>query len=169
MDTHRLYVPDGARLIRSIRLTFCEVRQYRDRYAWTWTQFPDGSGYGATPDRNIETGYIYEDRARRVGCEDVDDFCFQHDFVHSFLSEKLNGRPSPVLWALAHKKVPVGTAPEESLVIHFQEFLNGVAPNDIMEGADESVDWYALRHEARSLIAKADDPVRDAAATVALR
>lgn len=168
-DVHRLYVPDGARLIRSIRLSFCEVRQYRDRYAWTWTEFADGSGYGATPDHNADTAYIYADRARRVGCGDVDDYCFQHEFVHSFLNEKLDGRASPVLWALAHKKTPVGTAAEESLVIHFQEFVNGVSPNDIMEGADEGVDWYALRDEARFLLLRADYPTRDPVAAAVLR
>jgi hypothetical protein len=158
-----------ATLIRSIPLSFCEVRQYRDQYLWTWTQFPDGSGYGATPDFSNEGATRYARRSARLGYDSVDQFCFVHEFCHSFLAQELWGSTSPVLWSLAHKRKPFGTAGEESVVLHFQEFMNGCLEDDVMEAADEDVDWYGLRAKALRLLAMTDDPLRDPAAVAALR
>jgi hypothetical protein len=168
-DCHRLPNPVKARLIRTVPLTFCTVSQYRDEYLWTWTQFPDGSGYGATPDLSEEGAARYARRAARLGYADVDEFCFVHEFCHSFLAQELWGSASLVLWPLAHKRRPVYTAGEESLVLHFQEFMNRCHKDDVMEAADENVDWYGLRAKALSLLALAADPIRDPAATEVLR
>jgi hypothetical protein len=168
-DCHRLPNPVKARLVRTVPLTFATVSQYRDAYLWTWTQFPDGSGYGATPDLSNEGAARYARRAARLGYASVDEFCFVHEFCHSFLAQELWGSASLVLWPLAHKRLPVYTAGEESLVLHFQEFMNRVSEDDVMEAADENVDWYGLRAKALSLLTLAADPVRDPAATTALR
>ena len=168
-DAHRLTTPVKAALVRSVRLIFCEVRQYRDDYLWTWTQFPDGSGYGSTPDFSKDGTARYARRSERLGYATVDDFCFAHDFCHSFLAQELWGSASLVLWPLAHKRRPVFTAGEESIVLHFQQFINGRSDDDVMEAVDEGIDWYRLRAKALLLLALADDPVRDPDATAALR
>lgn len=163
-DFHTLQQPVKAKLIRSVRLTFCTVSQYRDDHLWTWTQFPDGSGYGAIP----EFSEAYVSLARRLGYGySVDDYCFAHEFTHSFLEQELNGRASPVLWALAHKKRhPDHTVYEEALVLAFQGFMHG---GMTMEATAPDIDWYALRDKALRLLALADDPLRDPAAVAALR
>ena len=168
-DIHRLPNPAKATLIRSIPLSFCEVRQYRDAYLWTWTQFPDGSGYGATPDFSEEGASRYARRAARLGYDSVDEFCFVHEFTHSFLAQELWGSASLVLWPLAHKRKPTFTAGEESMVLHFQQFMNRCSDDDVMEAVDENIDWYGLRTKALRLLAMADDPLRDPAAVAALR
>ena len=124
------------------------MRQYRDTFLWTWTQFPDGTGWGGQPDFSDEWGGVYARRAKRLGYDSVDDYCFVHDFFHSFLAWKLKGRASPILWTYAHGKTPTDTAEEESLVIHFQEFVHGFREDDVMEAADPDIDWYGLRAEA---------------------
>lgn len=166
-DVHRLTAPVQAKLVRSAQLTFCEVRQYRDDYLWTWTQFPDGSGYGATPDHSDGGRAGYADLARRMGCGSVDEYCFVHEFTHSFIAQEVSGGPSPVLWALAHKRRhPDHTVYEEALVLNFQGFLHGGVP---MAAVAPDIDWWALRAKALRLLALADDPTRDPAATAALR
>lgn len=169
-DHHRLPNDVGAKLIRSIRMPFCEVRQYRDKFLWTWTEFPDGTGYGGTPDFSEEWGPVYARRAKRLGYDSVDEYCFVHDFFHSFLAWKLKGRASQILWRLAHGMPKHEDTPdEESLVIHFQEFVHGFREDDVMEAADPDIDWYGLRAEALRLLALAEDPVRDPVAAAALR
>ena len=168
-DVHRLTTPVQAKLVKTIRLTFCEVRQYRDKYLWAWTQFPDGSGYGAQPDLSEDGASRYARRAERLGYATVDDFCFVHEFSHSFIAQELWGSASLVLWPLAHKRRPVFTAGEESIVLHFQHVINGRSHDDLMEAVDEGIDWHGLRAKALRLLALADDPMRDPAATAALR
>ena len=168
-DVHRLPNPVRAKLVKSAPLTFCEVRQYRDDYLWSWTQFPDGSGYGATPDLSDEGAARYARRSERLGYATVDEFCFVHEFSHSFLAQELWGSASLVLWPLAHKRKPVFTAGEESIVLHFQQFLNRRSDDDVMEAVDEGIDWHGLRAKALRLLALANDPVRDQTAAAALR
>lgn len=164
---HKLPDPIKARLVRSVSLTFCEVRQYRDDYPWTWTQFPDGSGYGATPDFSATGAAAYADLARRLGYDSVDEYCFVHEFVHSFLEQEISGRASPVLWSLAHKRRhPDHTAYEEALVLSFQAFLHG---GQVMAAVAPDIDWHALRRKALTLLTIAEDPVRDPAAAALLR
>jgi hypothetical protein len=166
-DFHVLPDPVRAKLVKSVRLTFCEVRQYRDDHLWTWTQFPDGAGYGATPDFSDGGAEQYAKLARRLGYDTVDDYCFVHEFCHSYLEQELAGRASPVLWALAHKRRhPDHTVWEEALVLAFQRFMHG---NDYMHATAPDIDWFAIRSKALRLLALAEDPVRDPAAAAALR
>lgn len=128
---------------RVIRLTFCELRLFRD---WCWTEFPDGSGYGAFPDAGVE----YRRLAKRLGYADSMSYCFEHEFAHSFLAQELQGAASPVLWALAHgRRAPDITAHEEALVQAFQAFLRGRLP---MTAVSPEVDWCALRDKAARLL-----------------
>lgn len=166
-EFHRLPNPVKARLVRTVPLTFATVSQYRDDYLWTWTQFPDGSGYGAQPDYSDEGAARYADLARRLGYDTVDEYCFVHEFTHSFLEQELNFRPSPVLSALAHKRRHTDhTVYEECLVLAFQAFMHGGAE---MWATAPDIDWYGLRAKALSLLTLAAYPVRDPAATAALR
>lgn len=162
-DFHALPDPVRAKLVKSVRLTFCEVQQYRDDHLWTWTQFPDGAGYGAIPEYSEQ----YVTLSRRLGYSSIDDYCFAHEFTHSFLEQELAGRASPVLWALAHKRRhPDHTVWEEALVLEFQRFMHG---NADMHATAPDVDWFALRSKALRLLALAEDPVRDPAAAALLR
>ncbi len=162
-DFHKLNYPLKATLIKAIPLLFCEVRQYRDDHLWTWTQFPDGSGYGAIP----EFSEPYVKLARRSGYDTVDDYCFVHEFTHSFLEQELAARASPVLWSLAHKqRHPDHTVWEEALVLAFQRFMHGGMD---MHATAPDIDWFALRSKALWLLGRADDPLRDPAAVEALR
>ena len=166
-DCHRLPNPVKARLVRTVPLTFATVSQYRDAYLWTWTQFPDGSGYGAQPDYSDEGAERYADLARQLGYDTVDEYCFVHEFCHSFIEQEISGRASPVLWALAHKaRDPDHTVYEEALVLAFQAFMHGGMP---MYAVSPNVDWYGLRAKALSLLELAADPTRDPAATAVLR
>jgi hypothetical protein len=129
--------------LRTVRLTFCEVRHYG---AWAWTQFPDGSGWGAYPDGGAD----YAALAARLGYPDPMAYCFEHEFAHSFVEQEVSGRPSGVLWALAHgRKAPDSTAHEEALAQAFQAFLRGVLP---MTATSPHVHWYRLRDKALALL-----------------
>ena len=129
--------------LRTVRLTFCELRHYG---AWAWTQFPDGSGWGAVP----HPGADYAALAARLGYPDPMSYCYEHEFAHSFVEQEVSGRPSGVLWALAHgRKAPDSTAHEEALAQAFQGFLRGGLP---MTAVSPYVDWYALRAKALSLL-----------------
>lgn len=163
LDFHVLPDPVRAKLVKSVRLTFCEVRQYRDDHLWTWTQFPDGSGYGAIPEYSEQ----YVTLSRRLGYSSIDEYCFVHEFTHSFLEQELAGRASPVLWALAHKqRHPDHTVWEEALVLTFQRFLSGA---ESIHATAPGIDWFALCSKALRLLALAEDPVRDPVAAAALR
>lgn len=166
-DFVSLPVPVRAKLVRSVPLIFCTVQQYRDDYFWTWTQFPDGSGYGAQPDYSEDGRERYADLARRLGYQSVDDYCFEHEFAHSFVEQEIAGRASPVLWSLAHKRRhPDHTVYEEAVAQAFQGFMRADIP---MTATAPDVDWYRLRDKALWLLALAANPVRDPAAAAALR
>ncbi len=138
--------------IMSIRLTFCTASLYK---GWCWTAFPDGSGYGAYPHDTAE----YRDLAKRLGYENSMDYCWEHEVAHSFVSERISNRPSPILQALAHRqRHPDCTVYEEALVQAFQGFLRGGLP---MSATAPDVDWCALRQDALWLLDHAGDPLRD--------
>ena len=132
---------------RIVRLTFAEVRLYD---GWVWTQFPDGSGYGAYPDNSEEGRDRYLDLARRLGYETAMGYCWEHEVFHSFLAQELHGRPSPILWALAHnKRHPEYTVEEEATVQAFQGFMRARLP---MTATAPDVDWWELRMLADLLL-----------------
>ncbi len=129
--------------VREINLTFCKIQLFD---GWVWTQFPDGSGYGAYPHDTPE----YREVANRLGYDCTMAYCFEHEFCHSFVAQEIIGSPSPVLWALAHhRRHPDITVFEEALVQAFQAYLKGVAP---MSAVAPDVDWYCLVRNAQSLL-----------------
>lgn len=137
---------------KSIPLTFCTVSLYD---GWCWTQFADGSGYGAYPHDTPE----YRNLAQRLGYSDIMIYCWEHEFCHSFVSEQISGQPSTILWALAHKRRhPDSTVYEEALTQAFQGFLRGGVP---MTATAPDIDWEAIRDRALWLLTTAADPLRD--------
>lgn len=139
--------------LRTIKMTFCSVNLYP---TWCWTAFPDGSGFGAYPHDTAE----YRDIARRLGYgEDIMAYCWEHEVMHSFVSERISGQASPILWALAHRRRhPDSTVYEEALTQAFQGFLRGGLP---MSATAPDVDWWSLRQDALWLLDHASDPLRD--------
>lgn len=138
--------------IKSIALTFCTVSLYD---GWCWTQFGDGSGYGAYPHDTPE----YHALAQRLGYNDIMDYCWEHEVCHSFISEQISGQPSPILWALAHKRRhPDITVYEEALAQAFQSFLRANIP---MTATAPNVNWEAIRERAVWLLTSGADLLRD--------
>lgn len=87
--------------------------------------------------------------AHRCGYrDDLLTYCREHDFVHSFLADRLHGAVSRVLWTQTHEREPLLTYDVvEALVQTFQAFLNAnIEP--ILAG----VEWDWLRQEARELL-----------------
>lgn len=138
--------------VKHIQLTFCTVSLYD---GWCWTQFPDGSGYGAYPHDTPE----YRALAERLGYNDIMTYCWEHEFCHSFISEQISGCPSAILWALAHKRRhPDWTVYEEALVQAFQGCLRANTP---MTATAPNVDWEAICESALWLLNTATDRLRD--------
>lgn len=113
------------------------------------TRFPDGAESIAWPYPD-DPHYVVI--SHRCGYrDDVMAYCREHDFVHSFLAEKLFDTPSGVVWASAHGTAfPDNTVQEEALVQMFQRWLRA---NEelILAGAD----WDGLREEALRLLRSA--------------
>lgn len=147
--------------LRAVRLTFCTVSLYD---GWAWTAFPDGSGYGAFPHDTDE----YREVARRMGYgADTMAYCWEHEVCHAFIEQEVSGRPSPILWALAHgRRHPDSTVYEEALTQAFQAFLRANTP---MSATAPDIDWPALRSKALWLLDTAADPLRDAEAVALCR
>jgi hypothetical protein len=126
-----------------IRLTHCTVS--RTDFGCV-TRFDDGSFVNSAFHPNDHHYYAL---AHRLGYEDdIHAFCVEHDFAHSFLSEKFYGKPSPILWALAHGAEPPHPAMEEMACQVFQRYLRA---NELPIVG--SVDWGALKREAITLLA----------------
>lgn len=124
---------------KQIKLKYCEIR---------WTEFgceveyQDGSIVSAWP----HDEHHYYVISHRCGYgDDVLAYCREHEFVHEFLQEKLAGRPSQVLFPLAHERVPrqAVAVQEEALTQMFQRYLRG-GEEPIIGG----VDWAGLKREA---------------------
>jgi hypothetical protein len=115
---------------------------------FVWTQFPTGEGWGGTVPDNDPT---YQRLAARLGYgTDTLAYCQEHDFLHSFIEGEISGRPSPVLWSLAHGwRHPDTTEYEEALVQLFQGFLRG---NWEMTATSPDRDWWAIRQKAYALL-----------------
>ena len=138
--------------VKRIQLTFCEVRLYD---GWCWTQFPDGSGYGAYPHDTPE----YRTLAERLGYSDIMTYCWEHEFAHSFIVQEISGGPSKILWALAHKqRHPDSTVYEEALTQAFQGFLRANIP---ITATAPDVDWLSIKERALWLLTTAADLLRD--------
>jgi hypothetical protein len=130
--------------IRTIPLIFCTAYLYD---GWAWTAFPDGSGFGAFPHDEPD----YRELSRRLGYDSTMDYCWQHEVCHNLVEQEVFGRPSPILWALAHGLRHPDTTPyEEALVQAFQGFLRGATPT--MTAVAPGVDWWEIKQKALGLL-----------------
>lgn len=133
----------------------CFVRISGDgRY--TETVFHDGTIVRALPDETEE----YRAKARLYGYdEDCAALSREHEFLHSFLAERLRGGASHALWAVAHGQQSGQVSPtweqeqEEAQVLAFQQFLNGSDPTQELAdlfGGRENLEL--LKNQALSLL-----------------
>lgn len=129
--------------IKKIKLKFCEVLLRPEGHVTT--TFLDGAVYSAYPHNTTD----YINLATRLGYDDIDTYCHEHEFCHNFIPEELFGKPSRVLWPLAHGGKH-GTAEEilaeEAVCILFQGFLRG---DQTMAATAPGVNWWDLRDKAR--------------------
>ena len=135
-----------------IPLKYCTVSFYD---FWAWTEFHDGSGYGAFPEYlpaypewpHFTPAYITA--AHRTGYDDPLRYCLDHEFAHSYVAQEVLDQPSAVLWALAHEEPPPAmTVFEEALAMAFQGFLNG----QTIFATSPLVDWEKIRKDAKILL-----------------
>jgi hypothetical protein len=114
------------------------------------TRFEDGTSWGAFPhpwDRH------YSVVAHRCGYgDDLLRYCREHEACHSIVEELLHGRPSRVLWGLAHGAPldPAEAAYEEIAAQALQRFVRA-AERPIIGG----VDWDGIREFALSKLGEA--------------
>ena len=135
-----------------IPLKYCTVSFYD---FWAWTQFHDGSGYGAFPEYlpaypewpHFTPAYITA--AHRTGYDDPLRYCLEHEFFHSYIAQETLDSPSAVLWALAHcDPPPPTTVHEEAITMAAQAFYNGQA----IFATSPLVDWEKIRRDAKILL-----------------
>lgn len=120
-----------------IELSFAAV-EYTD---WGCTsRFEDGTKVDAIPH---PWDHCYSIIAMRCGYGfDLLAYCQEHELAHHVVGEFLLGRPSPVLWGLAHEQpLPANEAAfEEMMAQALQRFVRA-AERPIIGG----VDWDALK------------------------
>lgn len=127
-----------------IRLKFCDIER---RGPDVWTLFRDGTGCAASSHQTAHYHVI----AHRLGYgDDVDAYCFEHEFAHAFVEQEMHDRPSRVLWGLAHGKMLRGTdaAYEEIAAQTLQRWLR-TNERPILSG----VDWDGFKAKALALLA----------------
>jgi hypothetical protein len=110
----------------------------------TW--FEDGKCAPAVP----HDTHHYHVIAHRCGyADDIMAYCREHEFAHSFMEERLQDRPSRVLWGVAHNQQLSGpeAAYEEMMAQAFQRWLRA-GERPIISG----VDWDALKRDALRLL-----------------
>lgn len=106
------------------------------KYVWLWeregkilTRFKDDG----TPTSEVEPPDTewHQDIMAQVGCEgEPIRYMFEHEFIHSFLAEKMWDKRSYVVWMAANGK-PMSEAAgyfEERWCWHFHRYLNQIAP-----------------------------------------
>jgi len=129
---------------KRISLQFCDV------FFTEWgaeTVFPDKARIAAYPHPEMPH---YSVIAHRCGYgDDLMAYCREHEFAHSFIEERLHGRPSEVLSALARGGTLSGyvAAYEEGMAQAFQAFLRANA-RPISSG----VPWDRLKADALKLL-----------------
>lgn len=120
------------------------------------TVFHDGTRVTALPEDTEE----YRAKARLYGYgDDTAALAREHEFLHSFLAERLRNGASHALWAVAHQQQEDIVAPlweqeeEETQVLAFQQYLNGFPLSvELLTSAGVPVDCAALKAEALSLL-----------------
>jgi hypothetical protein len=106
------------------------------------TTYDDGSSYGAHP----HDTHHYHVIAHRCGYgDDILAYAREHEACHHIVSEWIMGRPSQVLWPLAHgyDPDPADAVQEEALTMTFQRWLRA-NERPIIGG----VDWDGLKARA---------------------
>jgi hypothetical protein len=81
----------------TLTFRFCTIELHRDRQL-VITRFHDGTEAHACPH---ETPEYHQHAIEKTGVDDVMLYCWQHDLMHVIHAE-MRGRPSVVLWAVAH-------------------------------------------------------------------
>lgn len=129
---------------RRISLQFCDV------FFTSWgaeTVFPDKTRIGAYPHPEMPH---YSVIAHRCGYgDDLLAYTREHEFAHAYIEERICGRPSQVLSALARGKPLTGydAAYEEITAQAFQAFLRA-NQRPICSG----VPWDRLKADALELL-----------------
>lgn len=110
------------------------------------SRFLDGTSWGAQPHDTPHYHVI----AHRCGYgADLLAYCREHEVCHHILAEWLHGRPSGVLWALAHgREVSPGEAAAEELGVHALQRWVRAAERPIVGG----VDWDELKAFALAVL-----------------
>jgi len=124
------------------------------------TRYADGTSYGALPHNTSDydliakrLGYlkgVWRGAApERIRAETRMAYCREHECAHHMVSEWIMGRPSQVLWPLAHgyEPDPADAVQEEALAMTFQRWLRA-NERPIIGG----VDWDALKARALALL-----------------
>lgn len=125
-----------------IVLKHCLIERADDKAI---TMFKDGSVSVSSPSPQEYYPGIWAD----VGCpDDPVRYNFEHEFIHSFLAEKMWDSTSYVVWMDAHDKrmSTVGAKFEERWCWHFHRFLNDTGPALEPE-------WHIWKLEAKGLLA----------------
>jgi hypothetical protein len=140
----RLMRDPQAEPMRSIPLQFACFDVYPD---FVRTVFTSGGAVDGAPHPEMPHYHVI---AHRCGYgDDLMAYCLEHEFCHSFLSEQLHGRPSRVMFALAHgRPIAPGRAAEEEMATQmFQRWLRA-HERPIVGG----IDWDRLKQEALTLL-----------------
>jgi hypothetical protein len=110
------------------------------------TTFNDGAFANSVP----HDSHHYHVIAHRCGYgDDISAYCFEHDFVHSLLCERIFSAPSPILWGVAHKQPLSAEASmfEEIAVQATQRWLRS-NERPIIAG----IEWDDLKQDAMRLL-----------------
>ncbi len=148
--------PSSIPITISYTFSSCVVRFHGDGH-YTETLFHDGTKVDALPEESSD----YRSKARIYGYgDDCAALSREHEFLHSFLAERLRGGASHALWAVAHGQQEGLVAPlwvqeeEEAQVLAFQQYINGSEPGAELLTLHQEAGWdiAALKHEALHLL-----------------
>lgn len=133
--------------IKTIQFKRCRLLIWHQNYCETI--FDDGFKVRAL------AGETEEDvaRAKSLGYESTIEMCREHEFLHTFLAEKLNWEYSPTLYAVAHNASQFDDHKEEAFVLAFQAFMNvGRQDDELKRLIDKGLDLEQLVVEAKFLL-----------------
>jgi hypothetical protein len=126
--------------VRRISLCFATVEYTAEGCV---TRFDDGASFGALPHDTHHYAVI----AHRTGYgDDLLAYCREHEVCHLIAEEALRGRPSAILWGLAHGQpvAPLEAVYEELAAQALQRWLRA-NERPIIGGVDwDEIKRYAL-------------------------
>lgn len=105
--------------MRKVELKYCTVEHKGDHVL---TTFPDGTSSANWPHPDDQS---YIDVAKSCGFDDLMEYCWEHELLHSIMPEVLFDRPGYVVWMQAHQKPCnlAGAKAEERLIYYIQKWL----------------------------------------------